>query len=45
MLCTHGTNMYDLLLLVVDEVGEGIPIAWALSNKEDEPTLVPTSSS
>ncbi|SMN01522.1 hypothetical protein SPONN_2553 [uncultured Candidatus Thioglobus sp.] len=35
---THGTNQYDFLLttlLVVDELGEGIPVAWMLSNRED----------
>ena len=39
---THGTNMYDFLLitiLVLDEFGEGLPIAWAISNKEDTETL------
>ena len=36
---THGTNSYDfqlISLLVVDEVGEGFPAAWCLSNKEDQ---------
>ena len=35
---THGTTQYDFLLisvLVVDGHGEGIPVAWAISNKED----------
>ena len=39
---THGTNMYDfqmISVMVVDGFGEGIPVAWALSNKEDETTL------
>ena len=39
---THATNMYDFLLitvLVVDEFGEGVPVAWAISNKEDTGTL------
>ena len=39
---THGTNMYDFLLitiLVLDEFGEGLPIAWAISNKENTETL------
>ena len=32
---THDTNIYDLIsVLVVDEFGEGIPVAWAISNKE-----------
>ena len=33
---THGTTMYDFLLItaiIVDEYGEGVPIAWALSNR------------
>ena len=40
---THGTTMYDFLLitvLVVDEYGEGVPVAWALSNREDQTALV-----
>jgi len=35
---THGTTQYDFLLitaLVVDDHGEGLPVAWAISNKED----------
>ena len=35
---THGTTAYDFLLtsvVVVDEFGEGVPIAWLLSNHED----------
>ena len=35
---THNTNMYDFYLItivVVDEFGEGIPVGWALSNRED----------
>ena len=35
---THGTNGYDFLLtsmLVVDEFGEGVPVAWCISNRED----------
>ena len=34
---THGTTQYDFLLitvLVVDNHGEGLPVAWAISNKE-----------
>ena len=33
---THGTNMYDFTLitvLVIDDHGEGIPVAWSLSNR------------
>ena len=40
---THGTTMYDFLLItaiIVDEYGEGVPIAWALSNREDKGVLV-----
>ena len=39
---THGTTIYDFLLttlLVIDEFGEGQPIGWCLSNKEDEEFL------
>ena len=35
---THGTNAYDfklITLLVVDEYGEGFPVAWCVTNKED----------
>ena len=35
---THGTTGYDFLLtsvVVIDEYGEGFPIAWSLSNHED----------
>jgi hypothetical protein len=35
---THGTNMYNFQLITVvvaDELGEGIPVAWCLSNRED----------
>jgi len=40
---THGTNLYDFLLIsvmVVDEYGEGLPVAWAISNHEDTAVLV-----
>ena len=40
---THGTNAYQFLLIsvmVLDDYGEGIPVAWAISNKEDTTTLV-----
>ena len=36
---THDTNVYDFKLitvLVVDSLGEGVPVAWAISNSEDE---------
>ena len=39
---THGTNGYDFFLIsivVVDEYGEGYPVAWCLSNRQDEPLL------
>ena len=35
---THKTTGYDFLLItvmVVDEYGEGYPVAWCLSNRED----------
>ena len=35
---THNTNMYDFYLItivVVDELGEGIPVGWAIRNRED----------
>ena len=35
---THGTNGYDFTLittLVIDEFGEGFPVAWCLSNRTD----------
>ena len=40
---THGTNMYDfnlITVLVTDEFGEGIPVAWAITNREDVTLLV-----
>ena len=40
---THGTNMYDfnlITLLVIDEFGEGISVAWAIANREDVTLLV-----
>ena len=42
MEATHSTNMYDFLLitvLVIDDFGEGVPVAWAISNREDADTL------
>ena len=35
---THGTNVYDFYLitvLILDEFGEGVPICWIISNRED----------
>ncbi|GFQ80780.1 uncharacterized protein TNCT_333491 [Trichonephila clavata] len=35
---THGTNSYNFKLitvLVVDDFGEGFPVAWCISNRED----------
>ena len=40
---THGTNLYDFLLIsviVIDEYGEGVPVAWAISNHEHTAVLV-----
>ena len=40
---THGTNMYDfhlITLLVIDAFGEGLPVAWCVSNREDTTMLV-----
>ena len=40
---THGTNGYDFLLisvLVIDEFGEGFPVAWCLSNRQDQFLLI-----
>ena len=39
---THGTNAYDFSLttvVVVDEFGEGYPVAWCPSNKTDTSIL------
>ena len=36
---THGTNIYHFLLvtiLIVDEYGEGFPVGWCISNREDQ---------
>ena len=36
---THGTNGYDFMLItviVIDEYGEGFPVAWCISNREDQ---------
>lgn len=35
---THGTNGYDFNLIsivIVDEFGEGYPVAWCIANRED----------
>ena len=35
---THGTNMYDfqlITIIVMDEYGEGLPVGWMISNRED----------
>ena len=39
---THGTNSYDFTLItvmVIDEYGEGFPVAWCISNREDHKFL------
>ena len=40
---THGTNAYNFNLtsvVVIDEFGEGIPVGWMISNREDTLVLV-----
>lgn len=40
---THGTTVYDFFLvtvMVLDDYGEGIPVAWAITNSEDTSSLV-----
>lgn len=40
---THGTNGYDfslITLIVIDEFGEGYPVAWCLSNRTDLTVLL-----
>ena len=40
---TRATNQYDFLLLtllVLDEYGEGIPVGWMISNREDGTVIV-----
>ena len=40
---THGTNSYNFSLitvLVVDEFGEGCPVAWCLCNRTDKYILI-----
>ncbi len=29
----HGTEHYHFTVLVLDDFGEGIPVAWLISNK------------
>lgn len=39
---THKTTQYDFQLitvLVLDDYGEAVPVAWAISEKEDQETL------
>ena len=39
---THGTNVYDFLLIsiiVIDDHGEGLPVAWAITNHETTAVL------
>lgn len=39
---THGTNAYDfnlVTMVVIDDYGEGIPVAWAISNRQNTETL------
>ena len=40
---TFGTTSHDfnlITVLTVDDLGEGIPVAWLLSNKEDSTTII-----
>ena len=40
---TQGTNAYEfkqITLLVVDEHGEGFPVAWCIANREDRVLLM-----
>ena len=40
--CTHRTNGYNfnlITIIVVDEYGEGYPVAWCVSNREDQVIL------
>ena len=41
--CHLWVNMYAFMLisvLVIDEYGEGIPVAWAITNREDTTILI-----
>ena len=41
MLRIELTTMINLItLMVLDSYEEGIPVAWALSNREDKPVLL-----
>ena len=43
MVATYGVNMYAFMLisvLVIDEYGEGIPVAWAITNREYTTILI-----
>ena len=43
---TQGTNAYEfklITLLVVDEHGEGFPVAWCIANREDRVLLIEVS--
>ena len=38
MVSIHGTNMYDFFLitiLILDDLGEGVPVGWIVCNWED----------
>ena len=40
---THSLTQYDFLLIaimVIDDYGEGIQVAWAISNREDTTLLI-----
>ncbi len=37
---THGTNHYDFTIIVLDDYGEGVPVGWMISNKEDRTALM-----
>ena len=36
---THSTNAYDFFLITILVLGEGIPIAWIISNREEAATI------
>ncbi len=38
---THSTNQYEFLVtfMVIDDFGEGIPVAWAITTREDTSML------
>lgn len=41
---THGTNVYNfnlIAIMVLDEFGEGMPVAWMVCNHEDATVLLP----